>query len=134
MSSEYNSPNASCGVTSMKHWTVPQREMVARLGKLAFWKIAIKPGRPMAFGRIGNAWLFGPPGNPVAVMVSFCQIAIDGLLVYGGGTWKVTVTGNQGSGVLSSMAEADCFIVLAEACGDVAVGDLVDVQSFDGAI
>lgn len=56
------------------------REIMARLGDVKFWKLDIKPGRPMAFGRIGDAWLFGLPGNPVAVMVTFLQIVADALL------------------------------------------------------
>ena len=55
------------------------KELMARLGEVRFWKIAIKPGRPMAFGRIGNAWLFGLPGNPVAVMVNFHQLVAEAL-------------------------------------------------------
>jgi hypothetical protein len=56
------------------------REILARLGEIHFWKLKIKPGRPMAFGKIGNAWLFGLPGNPVAVMVNYAQFALDALL------------------------------------------------------
>jgi molybdopterin molybdotransferase len=143
------------------------RTLMARLGDVAFWKIDIKPGRPMAFGRIGNAWLFGLPGNPVAVVVTFCQIVLDGLyklmgvdpqplrptfpvislsamgktpgrrefprgvLFEDSGVLKVRLAGPQGSGVLSSVAGANCFIVLSENRGDLAVGDLVDVQPFD---
>ena len=55
------------------------REIMARLGEVRFWRIDIKPGRPMAFGRLGDAWLFGLPGNPVAVLVSFYQIVLDAL-------------------------------------------------------
>jgi molybdopterin molybdotransferase len=135
-----------------------------------FWKIAIKPGRPMAFGRIGDAWLFGLPGNPVAVMVSFYQLVVDvlhklagvdplplrplltascaaairkgkgrteflrGILFDDGGTWRVRPGGQQGSGVLRSMVEANCFIVLPEDRGDVAPGEVVQVQPFDGLI
>ena len=62
------------------------RELMARLGEVAFWKLAIKPGRPMAFGRIGNAVLFGLPGNPVAVMVTFHQLVQDALLTLMGVT------------------------------------------------
>jgi molybdopterin molybdotransferase len=47
---------------------------LAELGQVEFWKVAIKPGKPFAFGRIGSAWLFGLPGNPVAVMVTFQQL------------------------------------------------------------
>lgn len=146
------------------------REIMARLGDVKFWKLDIKPGRPMAFGRIGNAWLFGLPGNPVAVMVTFQQIVADALLRLMGcdplperpvfrvpcvsaigksagrrefprgvlfledGEWNVRLAGNQGSGVLSSMSGANCFIVLPETGCDVAPGDRVDVQPFEGLI
>ncbi len=144
------------------------RELMARLGEVKFWKLDIKPGRPMAFGRVGEAWLFGLPGNPVAVMVSYAQFVVDSLLRLMGvdplpvrptfqlpcddairknpgrrefprgelyqaaDGWRVRLAGNQGSGVLRSMAEANCFIVLDEARGDVAAGDTVEVQLFDG--
>ena len=146
------------------------RDITARLGDVKFWKLNIKPGRPMAFGRIGDAWLFGLPGNPVAVMVTFQQVVSDalltlmgcaplpvrpsfkvpclsaikkpqgrrefarGVLVLDGDRWAVRLTGEQGSGILSSMSNANCFIVLPEAGQAIAVGDLVDVQPFDGAI
>ena len=60
------------------------REMMARLGEVLFWKIAMKPGRPMAFGKIGNAWLFGLPGNPVAVMITFYQFVRQAILKLAG--------------------------------------------------
>ena len=146
------------------------RELTARLGEVKFWKLNIKPGRPMSFGRIGNAWLFGLPGNPVAVMVTFYQLVSDalcklmgvsplpehplfkvscvssieksknrlefqrGVLFLADGSWKVRLTGNQGSGVLSSMSDANCFIVLPETGGSVVPGDFVDVQPFDALI
>jgi molybdopterin molybdotransferase len=146
------------------------KDIMARLGEVRFWKIDIKPGRPMAFGRLGKAWLFGLPGNPVAVLVNFYQIVLDtliklqgenplpprpvfrvpctepirkltgrrefprGVLFQDEGLWKVKLSGNQGSGVLRSMVEANCFIILAEEGGNVATGDLVDVQPFDGLI
>ena len=47
------------------------KAMMKKLGDVAFWKIAMRPGRPMAVGRIGKSVLFGLPGNPVAVMVTF---------------------------------------------------------------
>jgi molybdopterin molybdotransferase len=145
------------------------RELLDRLGEVLFWKIAMRPGRPMAFGRIGNAWFFGLPGNPVAVMVTFYGFVRDALLALAGrtgdctlpllrvpsatalrkkpgrtefqrgilerganGEWIVRVTGSQGSGVLRSMSEANCFIVLEHDRGDVAPGDPVSVQVFDG--
>ena len=146
------------------------KDIMARLGEVRFWKIDIKPGRPMAFGRLGKAWLFGLPGNPVAVLVNFYQIVLDtliklqgetplpvrpsfrvpctepirkltgrrefprGVLYEEAGQWKVKLSGNQGSGVLRSMVEANCFIILAEDGGSVAEGELVDVQPFEGLI
>ena len=154
------------------------REVMARLGEVLFWKIAMKPGRPLAFGRIGQpdaegdngAWLFGLPGNPVAAMVAFYQFArpallrlagvdpvaeppllqvsctqairkapgrsefLRGVLFRDGADWKVRTTGPQGSGLLSSMADANCFIVLGQTQGNVAVGELVQVQVLDGIV
>lgn len=49
------------------------KEILDDLGHVGFWKIAIRPGRPLAFGLIGNAVFFALPGNPVAVMVTFYQ-------------------------------------------------------------
>jgi len=68
------------------------RQVMARLGEVAFWRIAMRPGRPMAFGRIGTgggtggtgAVLFGLPGNPVAVMVTFYAFVRDALLAMSG--------------------------------------------------
>jgi molybdopterin molybdotransferase len=146
------------------------RRLMGELGEVLFWKIAMRPGRPMAFGRIGNAFLFGLPGNPVAVMVTFYQFVREALLVLAGrsgdlapasfrvpsaaalrkipgrteyqrgilfrenGEWKVRATGQQGSGVLRSMAEANCFIVLEHERGAIAAGDPVSVQPFDGLV
>jgi molybdopterin molybdotransferase len=144
------------------------RQMMARLGEVLFWRIAMRPGRPMAFGRIGNAFLFGLPGNPVAVMVTFYQFVRDALLHLSGRTgdfsipllrvtashpirkvpgrteyqrgvlfregdeWRVRTTGQQGSGVLRSMSQANCFIVLEHERGKVEAGETVQVQLFDG--
>jgi molybdopterin molybdotransferase len=144
------------------------KQLMAKLGEVLFWKIAMRPGRPMAFGRIGDAFLFGLPGNPVAVMVTFYQFVRDALLFMSGrsgdvsipllkasaaqpirkvpgrteyqrgvlfnekGEWKVRTTGQQGSGVLRSMSEANCFIVLEHDRGKVAAGEPVQVQLFEG--
>ena len=153
------------------------KQLMAQLGEVAFWKIAMKPGRPMAFGRIQpdgadrpGAWLFGLPGNPVAVMVTFYQFVqpailklagIDpvrpvpgfparcvepmkkgrgrtefqrGILFQENGVWCVRPTGVQGSGVLRSMADADCFIVLEHERGSVAAGETVMVQLMNGLV
>lgn len=53
---------------------------LADVGRVGFWKVAVKPGKPFAFGRIGPAWFFGLPGNPVAVMVIFRQLVRPALL------------------------------------------------------
>jgi molybdopterin molybdotransferase len=144
------------------------KQLMAKLGEVLFWKIAMRPGRPMAFGRIGNAYLFGLPGNPVAVMVTFYQFVRDallhlsgrqddyaipllrataaenlrkvpgrteyqrGVLFRDGGEWKVRITGQQGSGVLRSMAEANCFIVLEHERGAIKAGEPVSVQLMEG--
>jgi molybdopterin molybdotransferase len=144
------------------------KQLMAKLGEVLFWKIAMRPGRPMAFGKIGNAFLFGLPGNPVAVMVTFYQFVRDallylsgrsddyaipllkaraaenlrkvpgrteyqrGLLFREGSDWVVRTTGQQGSGVLRSMAEANCLIVLEHERGRVEAGELVAVQLMEG--
>lgn len=152
------------------------KAMMRRLGDVAFWRIAMRPGRPMAVGRLldpaGGAptVLFGLPGNPVAVMVTFLAFVRPALLRMMGvretapvllrarsaepmrkkpgrteyqrgivtreadGTLRVRTTGNQGSGVLRSMVEANGLIVLGHQQGPVAVGDEVDVMMFDGVI
>ena len=151
------------------------KELMTQLGEVAFWKIAMKPGRPMAFGRIQpdgpeqpGAWLFGLPGNPVAVMVTFYQFVRPallklagvhpvtdfptfaarcvepmkkakgrtefqrGILFQDGGAWCVRPTGMQGSGMLSSMSKADCFIVLEAERQKVDAGETVQVQLLGG--
>ncbi len=146
------------------------KAMMKKLGDVAFWKIAMRPGRPMAVGRIGKSVLFGLPGNPVAVMVTFLAFVRPALLRMMGstakpapllraksseplrkkagrteyqrglvsrapdGTLHVRTTGNQGSGVLSSMVQGNGLIVLHHEQGNVAVGDEVDVLMFEGAI
>ena len=64
--------------------------VMAKLGDVLFWRIAMRPGRPMAIGRIASgghqAILFGLPGNPVAVMVTFYAFVRDALLAMSGAT------------------------------------------------
>jgi len=146
------------------------KTLMRELGDVAFWKIAMRPGRPMAVGRMGSAVLFGLPGNPVAVMVTFLAFVRPALLKMMGGTdapppllqavctetlrkkpgrteyqrglvtqsasgsLQVRTTGNQGSGVLSSMVQGNGLIVLHHDQGDVRPGDTVDVMMFDGMI
>ncbi|MEY4882935.1 MAG: hypothetical protein RIS34_789 [Pseudomonadota bacterium] len=175
------------------------QKLAGDAGGVAFWKIAMRPGRPMAVGRIlkakstssphadcvssyqkdsesvsptyeGSAILFGLPGNPVAVMVTFLAFVRPALLQMMGckaspppllkarsieairkkpgrteyqrgtvsaasdGSLQVKITGSQGSGVLSSMVQANGLIVLHHAQGSVAAGDEVDVMMFDGVV
>jgi molybdopterin molybdotransferase len=155
------------------------RELMNSLGDVAFWKIAMRPGRPLAFGRLWSgpragegesALFFGLPGNPVAVMATFYFIVREALLAMSGATreplpliqavspqpirkragrtefqrgiarrdddgrFVVVTTGPQGSGVLSSMSNANCFIVLEHDRGDVDAGETVDILPFAGLI
>jgi molybdopterin molybdotransferase len=150
------------------------KAMMKQLGDVAFWRIAMRPGRPMAVGRITeqghSSVLFGLPGNPVAVMVTFLAFVRPALQRMMGctdadtvllkarsaeplrkkpgrteyqrgivtrepdGSLRVRTTGNQGSGVLRSMVEANGLIVLHHGQGNVAVDDEVDVMMFDGAV
>lgn len=144
------------------------KAMMKKLGDVAFWKIAMRPGRPMAVGRLTqgqrSAVLFGLPGNPVAVMVTFLAFVKPALQKMMGSTASspallrartqevlrkkpgrteyqrgifsrnelgeltVHTTGNQGSGVLSSMVQANCLIVLSHTQATAQVGDWVDVM------
>ena len=147
------------------------KQLLQKLGQVLFWRIAMKPGRPLAFGKIGQAHYFGLPGNPVAVMVTFYQFVRQSLFILMGqpspaalpmlnavcvspirklkgrtefqrgilflsdsGDWQVKTTGNQSSGVLSSMSQGNCFIVLDDDVGNVEAGTRVQVQLFDGVI
>jgi len=142
------------------------KQLLAEIGEVVFWKIAMKPGRPLAYGKIGTCHFFGLPGNPVAVMVTFQQFVRDALRILMGQTIKPALTfkaicrssirkipgrtefqrgilarddngelvvysaGNQGSGILSSMSKANCFIVLPMPQANVEIGDNVEVQLF----
>ena len=64
------------------------RELLAELGQVAFWKVAMKPGKPFAFGRLANSWFFGLPGNPVSAMVTFYQLVQPALRQLAGEPWQ----------------------------------------------
>ena len=147
------------------------KQLLDQLGEVVFWKIAMKPGRPLAYGKVRGAHFFGLPGNPVSVMATFYQFVREALLILQGqrnvaplptfkvplsapirkapgrtefqrgilspdgrGGFTVRTTGDQGSGILSSMSQADCFIVLGSDVGNVAAGELVDVQLLEGLV
>lgn len=144
------------------------KQVLGEVGILDFWSVAMKPGRPLAFGKIQDCIFFGLPGNPVAVMVSFYQFVQPAIYkmmgcVYeavliparslGGfhkkcgrteflrgiahniaGEWQVEALKEQGSGMLRSMSEANCFIVLPDTQGTVQQGDWVEIQLFSGLV
>lgn len=146
------------------------KTLLAKHGQVLFWKINMKPGRPLAYGKIGKAHYFGLPGNPVSAMVTFYQFVQPALQALSGaafqapillrtkcvssikkapgrtefqrgilfqaedGSYQVKTTGNQGSGILSSMSAANCFIVLDETTGNCAAGETVNVQLLQGMI
>ena len=153
------------------------KALLAKHGQVLFWKINMKPGRPLAYGKVGlhekSSHYFGLPGNPVSAMVTFYQFVREALIclmgshakalpmfkvecteaikkatgrtefqrgilfeyfVNGEGVWKVKPLPNQGSGVLSSMSLANCFIVLDYATGNCEAGKMVNVQLLEGII
>jgi len=155
------------------------KQIMQDLGDVGFWKIAMRPGRPMAFGTLKpvagqssthKTLFFGLPGNPVAVMVTFYQFVRAALLQLNGATQTeppltqaisesairkkpgrtefqrailgrskdgkptVKLTGSQGAGILRSMSEANCFVILHHDQGNIAAGDWVDVALFDGLL
>ena len=153
------------------------KQIMQELGDVGFWKIAMRPGRPMAFGMLkpvegssSKTLFFGLPGNPVAVMVTFYQFVRSALLQLNGasqtepqmtqaiaeaairkkpgrtefqraimsrgpdGKPMVKLTGSQGAGILRSMSEANCFVILPHDQGNVAAGEWVDVALFDGLL
>jgi len=63
-------------------------QIIKELGDLCFWRIAAKPGRPLAVGRVDDTCIIGFPGNPVAVAACFCMLAKPLLLSLGGAGWK----------------------------------------------
>jgi len=143
------------------------KTVLDELGEIGFWKIAMKPGKPFAFGKLANSVFFGLPGNPVSALVTFHQLALVALTkmqnaqplkrthlsvkcvdelrkspgrmdfqrgilsINEQGENVVASTGSQGSGILSSLARANCFIVLPSEQGKVQAGEMVTVQLFD---
>jgi len=162
------------------------KDVLTQMGTINFWKIAIKPGKPFAFGTLNkpdtpnkketqhhninsnnnSCWFFGLPGNPVSAVVTYHQLVLPalrqlageilqpslaltaiassnikkqpgrtdfqrGILSNKNGINYVTTTGNQSSGVLSSIAQANCYIVLAQESGSITAGETVQVIVFN---
>ena len=141
--------------------------VLEQIGEIAFWKIAMKPGKPFAFGKLPNSVFFGLPGNPVSAMVTADLLAIPaliklqnclavpsiklkaktltdlrkspgrmdfqrGVISYdNNGELVVTSTGSQGSGILTSIASANCYIVLPAEQGRVQAGEIVNIRLFE---
>ncbi|XQW85645.1 gephyrin-like molybdotransferase Glp [Thalassotalea piscium] len=146
------------------------KEVLDELGKISFWKVAMKPGKPFAFGELSSSIFFGLPGNPVSATVTFHQLAIPALKKLAGqlttktirlsaqtteqikkrpgrmdfqrgfaftqenNKLMVTPLTHQGSGVLSSMSKANCYIILSQAHNGCLAGDNVDIEFFDNII
>jgi len=143
------------------------KEILKKIGEILFWKISMKPGRPLAYGKIGHCHYFGLPGNPVSTMVTFYQFVREAILSLSGqrpipkiplikaklllpikkipgrtefqrgiyeqddeGIFKVSPLKDQGSGILRSMSEANCFIVLREDMAHLEKDMWVDIQLF----
>ena len=144
------------------------KDILKKIGEILFWKISMKPGKPLAYGKIGQCHYFGLPGNPVSTMVTFYQFVREAILTLSGqtpipkiplikakllgpikkipgrtefqrgiyeqddqGTFKVNPLKDQGSGILRSMSEANCFILLHEDLAHLEKDMWVDIQLFD---
>ena len=142
------------------------KDVLQALGSVNFWKVAIKPGKPFAFGKLSQAWFCGLPGNPVSSYVTFEQLVKPVLETLSGQTRRPTLllnatadcdirkapgradyqrgiyrldsngelfvspNGKQGSGVMSSIAHANCYIVLPQDIGSIEQGSTVQIQPF----
>ena len=146
------------------------KDVLESLGRIDFWRLAIKPGKPFACGHLPNSLFIGLPGNPVSAMVTMHQLATPMLRRLAGeqqvmaqrltaraaevlrkrpgrtdfqrgicsydsdGQLQVRAAGNQSSAVLSSLSQANCYIVLEQQRGRVESGETVTVELFDGLL
>lgn len=146
------------------------RQILHKLGQINFWQVAIKPGKPFAFGKLNNCWFFGLPGNPVAAVVTLEQLVQPVLRKLSGETvtanvkllsaecevplkkqpgrmdfqrgwyWqgehglKVKTLGAQSSGMLSSIANANCYIVLERDSASLPAGEIVSILPFSNLL
>ncbi|MDC0602160.1 molybdopterin molybdotransferase MoeA [Aliiglaciecola sp.] len=142
------------------------KQVLSDIGQINFWKVAIKPGKPFAFGNIGQAIFCGLPGNPVSSYVTFEKLVVpllthmssvkqetkhhitascsETLIKRPGradfqrgiafqdedGAWWVKPNGKQGSGIMTSIANANCYILLEQQQGNVAKGTKVKIELF----
>jgi molybdopterin molybdotransferase len=156
----------SSGGVSMGDYDLVKDIMRTEGNRIEFWQVAMRPGKPLAFGEMGGVPIFGLPGNPVSSMVSFEQFVRPSLLKMAGnrrlfrktvravtkenlkkakglrtflrarleregGRIVVRTTGEQGSGILKSMVQANGLVVLPEDVTQVKTGAEVTVQVID---
>ncbi|NKF52513.1 molybdopterin molybdotransferase MoeA [Shewanella sp. WXL01] len=143
------------------------KQILSEEGEITFWRLAIKPGKPFAFGKLDGAVFCGLPGNPVSSMVTFYKLVwpiinkMQGLppakpltckatltsdirkqpgrfeyqrgivTANENGELTVATTGGQGSGMLTSMSMANCFILLEQQQGDTPAGSTVIIEPFN---
>lgn len=144
------------------------RDILGELGDIEFWRLAIKPGKPFAFGRLPGSWFIGLPGNPVSSIVTFHLLGAQAIRQHQGtgaqplqrltarvstglrktpgrmdfqrGFWTQAPDGivvtptrpSQGSHILTSLAEANCYIALEQERGPVEANETVTLWLFDG--
>lgn len=137
------------------------KPLLQKLGHIDFWKVAIKPGKPFAFGKLSESYFIGLPGNPVSATVTFDVLAKPFLQKLSGtkaspaftipattastfkkrpgrmdfqravlhqtedGTLQVSPTGNQGSGILTSVSQANGYLVIPAEQGSISEGETV---------
>ena len=142
------------------------KNVVVGSGTVDFWQIAMRPGKPLVFGKFDGIPILGLPGNPVSGLVVFEQFGrpavrkmlgftklrkptVEAVLRQGikgkrgrrifarvrvdraGAGYECWPTGEQGSGIMSSMAKADGLAIILEDRGGVAAGESVTVQMLD---
>ncbi|PAJ73016.1 molybdopterin molybdotransferase [Pseudoalteromonas sp. NBT06-2] len=143
------------------------KDILTKMGEMNFWKIAIKPGKPFACGKLPNSYFIGLPGNPVSATVTFDQLALPFIKKLSGenisprvrlnakvidvfkkrpgrlefqrgiasqdeaGLWQVKSTGAQGSGILSSLSRANCYVILEQGSNGLTSGESVKIELFN---
>lgn len=153
----------SSGGVSMGEYDLV-KHLLAEMGSVDFWKVAMKPAKPFAFGRVGDTPFFGLPGNPVSVAVAFEQFLRPALLRMMGATYifrprltgvleeevntdplkvvflrvrvspgddgllRASLSGGQGSNILTALAAADGFAVIPVGTATVLAGSLVELE------
>ena len=142
------------------------KAVLDKIGRIAFWKVAIKPGKPFSCGQLPNSYFFGLPGNPVSALVTTDKIVLPALQKLQGqplvapiqlsaittkdirrspgrkeyqranvsvdesGQLLVTATQSQGSGIMTSLAYGECYIVIEAEQGRITKGSFVKIEMY----